>query len=123
MSFFYFGILPLIKHSEHVSIYAARPGHGSEEESRHRVRVHGPQRVQDRAQFAEPARFSPVGRSHVLVKRALRLSPERLDVLPTLQLRRFCRTETDRGETGGRHGLKLRSEMSHVKIDGIKLLK
>lgn len=84
----------LIKHGEHVFIYAARPRHGSEEESCHRLRVHGAQRAQERAQSAEPASSAPVGRSHVLVKRALSLSVERLDVVPTLQVR-HCRTETN----------------------------
>lgn len=74
-------------------LYAARASHGSEEESGHRLGVHAAQRVQDRAQSAEPARLiPPVGRPHVLVQRALSLCVERLDVLATLQVHHFYRT-------------------------------
>lgn len=74
-------------------LHAARASHGSEEESGHRLGVHAAQRVQDRAQSAEPARLiPPVGRPHVLVQRALSLCVERLDVLATLQVHHFYRT-------------------------------
>lgn len=79
-------------------IYAARPGHGSEKESRHCIRVHGTQRVQDRAESAEPAGVTAVDCPHVLVKRTLSLSLKRLDVLPTLQLQHLYGTETQGGE-------------------------
>lgn len=86
-----FWILPLIKHSEHVLIRAAR--HGSEEQSRRHVRVRAAQGVQERAQSAPPTRAAPVHRPHVLVKRALSLPLQRLDVVPTLQLRHWTRTQ------------------------------
>lgn len=89
-----FLILPFIKHGQHVLLYAARAGHGSEEESRHGVRVRGPEPVQEHAQSAEPASAPQVCRPHVLVERALSLSLQRLDVLATLQVRDLFRTES-----------------------------
>lgn len=73
---------------------AASPGHRSQEQSRHRVRVHGAQGAQDHAKLAGPARVPPV--PHVLIKRALSLPLKRVDVLLTLQLRHFNKADTDR---------------------------
>lgn len=93
--------LPLIvKQREHMFIYAAAaaaaPTRGSQEEPCHRIRVHGAQGVQDRAQLAEPARTPPVDGPHVLVERALSLPLKRVDVLVTLQLRHLTKADTNR---------------------------